>query len=82
VKLPLDNVAQVFYPATTIERLFCQEVDMSAYPTQAQRWSFPTQLGDGFRSQLARIPRHRGFVFGLMLVGALLAFEAFNYGTT
>ncbi|HSB90495.1 MAG TPA: hypothetical protein VLD63_10775 [Anaerolineales bacterium] len=55
---------------------------MSAYPTQAQSWSFPTQLGDALKSQLARIPRHRGFLFGLMLVGALFAFEAFNYGTT
>ncbi len=55
---------------------------MSAYPTHAQRLSGPFALGDGLRELLGRIPRHRGFAFGLMLLGALLAFEAFNYGTT
>ncbi len=55
---------------------------MAAYPAQAEQWSAPTHLGDGLRALAGRIPRHRGFVFGLMLLGALLAFEAFNYGTT
>jgi len=55
---------------------------MSAYPTHAQQLVDPLAVGDGLRQLLRRIPRHRGFVFGLMLVGALLAFEAFNYGTT
>jgi len=55
---------------------------MSAYPTHAQQWSVSSQLGDSLRALLARIPRHRGFLFGLMLLGALFAFEAFNYGTT
>jgi hypothetical protein len=55
---------------------------MSAYPAQAQDLVTPLDLGHGIRQLLARIPRHRGFAFGLMLVGALLAFEAFNYGTT
>jgi hypothetical protein len=55
---------------------------MSAYPAHAQQLAEPFAVGDSLRQLLGRIPRHRGFVFGLMLVGALFAFEAFNYGTT
>ena len=55
---------------------------MSAYPTHAQPWSVSGQMGDSVRALLGRIPRHRGFLFGLMLLGALAAFEAFNFGTT
>jgi len=55
---------------------------MAAYPTQAQHLSMPWGSGEVFRQFLGRIPRHRGFLFGLLLMGALLAFEAFNYGTT
>src|SRR3972149_5708934 len=55
---------------------------MAAYPASAEQLSWPIQLEGGLRSVLARIPRHRGFLFGLMLLGALLAFEVFNYGTT
>lgn len=55
---------------------------MSAYPTHAQSFAWPSQLDSGLRALLNRIPRHRGFLFGVILLGALLAFEAFNYGTT
>ncbi|HET7010522.1 MAG TPA: hypothetical protein VFI11_07080 [Anaerolineales bacterium] len=55
---------------------------MSAYPAQAQRMAEPLDLAGGLRRALKRIPHHRGFVFGSMLLGAMLAFEAFNFGTT
>jgi hypothetical protein len=55
---------------------------MSAYPAPVQDFVSPLQPGQALRQLLGRIPRHRGFAFGLMLVGALFAFEAFNYGTT
>jgi hypothetical protein len=55
---------------------------MAVFPASAERLSWPVDLEGGLRSVVGRIPRHRGFVFGLMLLGALVAFEAFNYGTT
>jgi hypothetical protein len=38
--------------------------------------------GRGFRAMLKGIPAQRGMAWGIIIIGALLAFEAFNYTTT
>jgi hypothetical protein len=40
------------------------------------------RTGRGFRAMLKGIPAQRGMAWGIIIIGALLAFEAFNYTTT
>jgi hypothetical protein len=55
---------------------------MSAYPTQVQRLSLTSGTLDGLVRRLRRLSLRKGFFFGLLMLGALVAFETFNYGTT
>jgi len=55
---------------------------MSAYPSHVQRLSLPSGALQGLLQRLARVSLRQGLVFGALMVGALLAFETFNYGTT
>lgn len=51
---------------------------MSAYPASVTRGELPRSL----TTTLARIRIHRGLTVGSLIVAALVAFEAFNFGTT
>jgi len=53
---------------------------MSAYPASAGRLG--ADLRQDLSAALRRIHVHRGVVIGSTIVAALLAFEAFNFGTT
>ena len=55
---------------------------MSAYPSHVQRLSLPSGALQGLTQRLSRISIRQGLVFGAIMLGALLAFETFNYGTT
>ena len=55
---------------------------MSAYPSQVQRLSLPSGALQGLSQRLSRISLRQGLFFGALMLGALLAFETFNYGTT
>jgi len=55
---------------------------MSAYPSQVQRLSLPSGALQGLSHRLSRISLRQGLFFGALMLGALLAFETFNYGTT
>ena len=55
---------------------------MSAYPSQVQRLSLPSGALQGLSQRLSRISLRQGLFFGALMLGALLDFETFNYGTT
>ena len=55
---------------------------MSAYPSQVQRLSLPSGALHGLTQRLSGITLRQGLLFGALMLGALLAFETFNYGTT
>jgi hypothetical protein len=55
---------------------------MSAYPSQVQRLSLPSGALQRLSQRLSRISLRQGLFFGALMLGALLAFETFNYGTT
>ena len=53
-----------------------------AYPTQVQHLSLPAGAVQGITARLRQVTLRKGFVFGAIMLGALAAFETFNYGTT
>ncbi|HLC04692.1 MAG TPA: hypothetical protein VJK02_16785 [Anaerolineales bacterium] len=53
---------------------------MATYSSRLRRTEFPAGLSGGLSA--IRLPLRRGILFGLIFLGALLAFESFNYGTT
>ncbi|OGO71455.1 MAG: hypothetical protein A2Z37_01915 [Chloroflexi bacterium RBG_19FT_COMBO_62_14] len=55
---------------------------MSTYSTHLRPSEFAAGLGGSVSSIRLRLPLRRGLLFGLIFLGALLAFESFNYGTT
>jgi len=57
---------------------------MSTYPAQPRRASFNIleDLATLLRRPLAALRLSRGAAFGLIIVGGLIGFELFNYGTT
>lgn len=55
---------------------------MSAYPSQVQRLSLTSGTLEGLRHRLGGIRLRKGLIFGVVMLGALIAFEVFNYGTT
>jgi len=55
---------------------------MSVYAKPAPSPSAPLQLFVQLRTRLARLAVDRAAVLGLILLGALIAFELFNYSTT
>ena len=55
---------------------------MSLYAKPAPSPSAPLQLFVQLRTRLARLAADRAAVLGLILLGALIAFELFNYSTT
>ena len=54
---------------------------MSTY-TQSKRQSLGQFVQQAWEAALARLPQPRVRLYGLLMIGALLAFESFNYGTT
>jgi hypothetical protein len=54
---------------------------MSTY-THTKRFSIGQGLRQAWDSLVARIPLPKVSVYGLLMIGALFAFESFNYGTT
>jgi hypothetical protein len=50
--------------------------------TQSKRLSIGQELREAWESFLTRLPLPKITVYGLLMIGALLAFESFNYGTT
>lgn len=55
---------------------------MSAYPSQVQHLSLASGTIQALSRRLSGIALRKGFVFGALMLGALIAFETFNYGTT
>ena len=55
---------------------------MSIYSSRARPTASPFDLGGTFRRLLDRLPLEQASLFSLIMIGALLAFEIFNYGTT
>lgn len=55
---------------------------MSAYPSQVDRLSLASGALQGLTRRLSGQTLRKGFVFGALMLGALVAFETFNYGTT
>ena len=55
---------------------------MSVYAKPAASPAAPLQLFVRLRARLARLAADRAAVLGLILLGALIAFELFNYSTT
>lgn len=53
---------------------------MATYSSRLGHAQFPTGLAGRLPS--IRLPIRRGVLFGLIFLGAMLAFESFNYGTT
>jgi len=53
-----------------------------AYPTSVQHFSLPAGVLQGLAHRLRRLTVRRGLLLGVMMLGALAAFETFNYGTT
>lgn len=53
---------------------------MATYSSRLRRTEFPAGLSARLPS--LRLPLRRGVLFGLIFLGAMLAFESFNYGTT
>jgi hypothetical protein len=54
---------------------------MSTY-TRTSRSRFPFDLDAALTNLAARIKLPRASLFVLVMIGALIAFESFNYGTT
>ena len=54
---------------------------MSTY-TQSKRLTIGQVLRQAWDNLVTRIPMPRISVYGLLMIGALIAFESFNYGTT
>lgn len=55
---------------------------MSAYPSHVQRLSLTSGTLEAVRSRLSGLTIRKGLIFGAVMLGALVAFEVFNYGTT
>lgn len=55
---------------------------MSTYAPPSDALRAAPALGDAARRLAARLPLRRATAFGLIMLGALVAFEFFNYGTT
>lgn len=55
---------------------------MSAYPSHAQPLGLTADPLGRLAQRLSGIAIRKGLVFGAIMVGALLAFETFNFGTT
>lgn len=57
---------------------------MSTYPAHPRRAGFSVlqDLAELLKRPLARLHFSRGSAFGLIIVGGLIGFELFNYGTT
>ena len=55
---------------------------MSTYSSRLRPSEFAAGLGASVSSLRLRLPLRRGLLFGMIFLGALLAFESFNYGTT
>jgi len=55
---------------------------MSAYPSHVQRLSLSDDPIAGIARRISRVSIRSGLIFGAVMLCALLAFEAFNYGTT
>jgi hypothetical protein len=55
---------------------------MSTYAPPSDALRPAPALGDAARRLAARLPLRRATAFGLIMLGALVAFEFFNYGTT
>lgn len=55
---------------------------MSTYAPPSDALRAVPALGDTARRLAARLPLRRATAFGLIMLGALVAFEFFNYGTT
>lgn len=53
---------------------------MATYSSRLRKTELPAGLNGGLPA--IRLPLRRGVVFGLIFLGAMLAFESFNYGTT
>jgi hypothetical protein len=72
----LDKPENLFYNPG-IENMFCSRLK----PLEVvMNTNFRNVRGIG--SMLKGIPARRGMVWGIIIIGALLAFEAFNYTTT
>lgn len=55
---------------------------MSAYPSQVHRLSLSSNAVGALARRLSQVNLRQGLVYGVIMLGALLAFETFNYGTT
>ncbi len=55
---------------------------MSIYSSRARPTASSFDLGETFRRLLDRLPLEQASLFSLIMIGALIAFEIFNYGTT
>jgi hypothetical protein len=55
---------------------------MSAYPSQVQRLSVSSNALGAAARRLSQVSLRQGLFYGVIMLGALLAFETFNYGTT
>src|SRR3990170_6471374 len=55
---------------------------MSTYSSRLRPSEFASGLGGSVSGIRFRLPLRRGLLFGMIFLGALLAFESFNYGTT
>jgi len=55
---------------------------MSTYAPPSDALRAAPALGDAARRLAAKLPLRRATAFGLIMLGALVAFEFFNYGTT
>ncbi len=53
-----------------------------AYPTNVHHVALPPGALAGLSRRLGRVTVKRGMLFGLIMLGALVAFEIFNFGTT
>lgn len=55
---------------------------MSAYPSHALPFNLTAEPLGRLARQISRLTLRKGLVFGGIMLGALAAFETFNYGTT
>jgi hypothetical protein len=55
---------------------------MSIYSARARSTASPFDFGGAIRRLLDRLPLEQASLFSLIMIGALIAFEIFNYGTT
>ena len=69
----LDIIEYLFYNASNCTQLIDKEVEMTTYRRSA---------GDGLAALFKGRKISRGAAWGAMILGALLAFEVFNFSTT